>query len=104
MLLPIGDDNRGRMTTPVIVYMIVGINVGVFLVQWVLGEPFTLAYAAVPYEIIHNTDLVHRATLPGDIPQYPGPWPIQITLLTDVYARRHNAHRRQHALSLDIRR
>lgn len=85
MLLPIGDENRGGRTTPMIVYMIVGINVGVFLVQWVLGDQFTLAYAAVPYEIIHNTDLVRRVTLPDEIPQYPGPWPIQLTLLTSMF-------------------
>ncbi|HLG15722.1 MAG TPA: rhomboid family intramembrane serine protease [Blastocatellia bacterium] len=85
MLLPIGDENRGRGTTPVIVYALVGINIGVFLIQLVLGDQFTLAYAAVPYEIVNSTDLVRRVTLPGDLPQYPGPSPIQLTLLTSMF-------------------
>ena len=46
MLLPIGDDNQGRLTTPYVVYAIVAINIIAFLIQ-LSDERFTLAYSAV---------------------------------------------------------
>ena len=78
MLLPIGDDNQGRLSTPFVVYIIVAINVFVFLVlqQATSGEAgaeFTYAYSVVPYEITHNVDLVAPVRVPGGpvIPQFP---------------------------------
>jgi membrane associated rhomboid family serine protease len=87
MLLPIGDDNTGRRSAPVIVYLIIAVNVVVFLLQLAGGEGFTLAYAAVPYEITHGTDLVKTIPLPGGgaIPQVSGPSPIYLTLLTSMF-------------------
>ena len=85
MLLPIGDDNTGRTTTPYVVYALVAINVFVFIIQY-LSPSFTYAYAAVPYEITHGTDLVTPVAVPGGvIPQMPGPVPIQLTLLTSMF-------------------
>jgi rhomboid family protein len=92
MLLPIGDDNQGRLTTPYIVYIIIAINVFVFLVlqQATSGESgaaFTYAYSVVPYEITHNTDLTTPVRIPGGpvIPQEPGPSPIWLTILTSMF-------------------
>lgn len=86
MLIPIGDDNRGRLTTPVIVYTIIALNVVVFLMQLALGDAFTLAYAAVPYEITNGTDLIRPVRIPGgEIPQAPGPVPIYLTIFTSMF-------------------
>lgn len=87
MILPIGDDNSERGTTPFVVYIFVAINILVFLIQWVAKEPFTYAYAAIPYEITTGTDLVVPTAIRGVgvIPQYPGPYPIQLTLLTSMF-------------------
>ena len=92
MLLPIGDDNLGRRTTPYVVYIIVAINAFVFLVfqqatATEAGAEFTYAYATVPYEITHNVDLVAPVRLPGGgvIPEFPGPSPIWLTLLTSMF-------------------
>lgn len=92
MLLPIGDDNRGRLTTPYVVYIIVAINVVMFLVfqqatSTEAGAEFTYAYSAVPYEITHNVDLIAPVRVPGGtvIPQFPGPSPIWLTLLTSMF-------------------
>lgn len=88
MLFPIGDDNYGRRTTPYVVYMIIAINVVVFLLQLAGGDQFTVAYAAVPFEITHGTDLVQPVRLPGAdvvIPHAAGPYPIYLTLLTSMF-------------------
>jgi membrane associated rhomboid family serine protease len=87
MLLPIGDDNYGRRTTPFVVYTLVAINIVVFLLQIAMGDVFTLAYAAIPYEITHGADLTAPARIPGVgvIPQAPGPTPIYLTLLTSMF-------------------
>jgi membrane associated rhomboid family serine protease len=87
MLLPIGDDNYGRRTTPAVVYTLVGINILVFLLQLALGDVFTVAYAAIPFEITHGTDLVQPVRIPGlgVIAQAQGPTPIYLTLLTSMF-------------------
>jgi len=92
MLLPIGDDNQGRLTTPFVVYIIIAINVVVFLVfQQATGTEagfeFTYAYSVVPYEITHNVDLVAPVRIQGGgvIPQFPGPAPIWLTILTSMF-------------------
>jgi membrane associated rhomboid family serine protease len=104
MLFPIGDDNQGRLTTPVVVYVLIAINVIVFLLQLSGGDQFTLAYAAVPYKITHNVTVVpsgvrgalppgvdesiavrHGQAAPHGIPQEEGPSPIYVTLLTSMF-------------------
>ncbi len=82
MLLPLSDDNTGRNRTPYVVYTFIAINIVVFIIQFMQGDTFTLGYAAVPYEIIHNTDLVGQR---GDIPQMPGPSPIWLTLFSSMF-------------------
>jgi len=101
MLLPISDDNQGRTTTPFVMYIIVAINVAVFLLQ-LSDDRFTLAYSAVPYKITHNVTVVppgHGALPPGieanpraaslvatrGVPQEPGPSFIWLTLLTSMF-------------------
>ncbi len=74
------------MTTPVIVYTIIAINIVVFLMQIALGDAFTLAYATVPYEITTGEDLVRPFKIPGgEIPQAPGPVPIYLTIFTSMF-------------------
>lgn len=92
MLLPIGDDNQGRTTVPFIVYILIAINAVVFLAfqqatGTEAGAEFTYAYSVVPYEITHNEDLVVPRRLPGGevIPQFPGPAPIWLTILTSMF-------------------
>jgi membrane associated rhomboid family serine protease len=104
MLLPIGDDNQGRTTTPFVVYIIVAINVAVFLLlqqatMTAEGVYFTYGYSVVPYEITHGVDLKEPVTVPGEalevgprgeqrplrIPEAPGPYPIYWTLLTSMF-------------------
>ena len=92
MLLPIGDDNQGRQTTPFVVYIIIFINVVVFFLFQQMttteaGAEFTYAYSVVPYEISNNVDLVAPVRVPGvgDIPQFPGPNPIWLTIFSSMF-------------------
>ena len=60
MLFPIGDDNRDRRIKPFINYLLVLINVlvFVFLQDFGANNKFTYAYSAVPEEILSGKDLV----------------------------------------------
>lgn len=87
MVLPIGDENRPNRTTPIVVYSLIAINVLVFILQIMSGERFTMAYAAVPYELTHGVDLVEPVRLTRNvvIPQAPGPYPIWLTVFTSMF-------------------
>ncbi|MCF6402906.1 rhomboid family intramembrane serine protease [Chitinophaga filiformis] len=60
MLLPIGDDNRDRKIFPIVNYMLIAINILVFIFLQQAGANlyFTFAYAAVPAEILTGRDIV----------------------------------------------
>ena len=97
MVLPLGDDNLDRHRTPVVTYLLIAINVIVWLLELSGGERFINGYSAIPFEITHNTDLVGTETIGigGQsiaIPQYPGPTPIYLTLLTSMFMHASWAH------------
>ena len=58
-MIPIGDDNSDRRSTPVVTWMLIALNVFVFVVFQGLGsnERFTMAYATVPDEILTGRDI-----------------------------------------------
>ena len=90
MLFPLGDDNQGRHLTPYVVYALIAINVLVFLLQMTIGDPFTNAWAMVPFEITNGTDLTSpmRVDAGGQsavLQHYPGPVPIYLTLLSSMF-------------------
>jgi membrane associated rhomboid family serine protease len=47
-MLPIGDDDRGRRLTPIVTYVLIAINVLVFLLELNNGEAFIERWAFVP--------------------------------------------------------
>lgn len=62
-MIPIGDDNSARKITPYINYLLVALNIFVFIYCQRLGtdELFTFSYSAVPAEIITGRDIVTEA-------------------------------------------
>jgi membrane associated rhomboid family serine protease len=102
-MLPIGDDNSGRLRTPWVNYALLAINIFVFLYWQRLGTdiPVTFGYSTVPAEILSGRDLVSEAriihdpitnqamTLPG---LQPGPSPIYLTLITSLFLHGGIAH------------
>lgn len=102
MVLPIRDDNTGRTITPIVNYVIIGINLLVFIFLQQLGadERFTFAMSTVPAEILTGQDIVTSdrvATLPtGQRILIPGlqPTPISVylTLITSMFMHGGIAH------------
>src|SRR5437870_7656399 len=103
MLFPIADDNVDRRTTPVVNYVLILINIFVFVFLQGLGsnEKFTYAFSTVPAEIITGKDVVTRdrilvQPLTGQQVEVPGlqptPIPVYLTLLTSMFMHGGIAH------------
>jgi membrane associated rhomboid family serine protease len=96
MVFPIGDDNTGRQTTPVVNYLLIAANVLVFFFFQGLGsnDRFTYAWSTVPAEIVTGRDITTRDRVVSVEPtnqriQLPGlqptPGSVYLTLLTSMF-------------------
>ena len=103
MLFPIGDDNRDRHRTPYITWLLIALNVFVFVYWQGLGSNigFTFAYSTVPAEILRGEDIVTGAKIiedpitgkPISMPGLqPTPIPVYLTLLTSMFMHGGIAH------------
>src|SRR5207253_5207635 len=103
MLFPIADENIGRRTTPVVNYLLILINVVVFVFLQGFGtnERFTYAFSTVPAEIITGKDIATRDRIvvqpvTGQRFEMPGlqptPIPVYLTLLTSMFMHGGIAH------------
>ena len=63
MVLPLGDLQPTRIV-PIVTYILIALNVTVFLIQQERGEEFTRAFAMTPWEISHNEDLIQPRDRP----------------------------------------
>jgi len=91
-MFPIGDENEPGHGLAWVTLTLIGINVAVFVLLQGLGaeNAFTTGFSAVPLEITTGADLVDPVpiTVAGQtyqIPQAPGPFPIQLTLLSSMF-------------------
>ena len=92
MVFPIGDDNTGRIRTPYVTYLLIGLNVVVFLFLQGLGtnDRFTYAFSTVPEEIRTGADVSGPVPIQvGDqravIPLQPTPGSVYLTLLVSMF-------------------
>jgi membrane associated rhomboid family serine protease len=103
MVLPIGDDNRDRKTTPIINYLLIAFNIFVFIYwqKWGHDLRFTYAYATVPREILTGHDIVTSSKILIDPYTHqrlelPGlgvtPIPVFLTLFTSMFMHGGLAH------------
>jgi membrane associated rhomboid family serine protease len=53
-MFPIGDDNSGRRTVPVVTYVLIALNVLVFFVELSGGDAFIMKWAFVPSRFLAN--------------------------------------------------
>jgi membrane associated rhomboid family serine protease len=102
-MIPIGDDNRDRTITPYVNYVLIAINILVFVLFQGAGNnlEFTYAFSTVPQEIVTGEDLVTQSeqvrdpstgqvyVLPG---LQPTPISVYITLLTSMFMHGGWAH------------
>jgi membrane associated rhomboid family serine protease len=91
-VLPLGDDNTGRVRTPVVTYALILVNVLVFVFLQGLGtnERFTYAFATVPQEIRTGEDVARPVRVEvGDqaatINLQPTPGSVYLTLLVSMF-------------------
>ncbi len=92
MIFPIGDDNSDRTTVPVVNYILIAINVLVFIFLQSLGtnEQFTYAFSTVPEEIRTGVDIARPVPIEigdqrGEIGLQPTPVSVYLTLLTSMF-------------------
>ena len=92
MVFPIGDDNTGRVRTPYVTYILIALNVLVFVALQGFGanEQFTYAYSVVPEEIRTGEDIARPVPVEvGDrteqIPLQPTPVSVYLTLLMSIF-------------------
>jgi membrane associated rhomboid family serine protease len=105
MVFPLGDDNRDRTSFPIVNVCLIVVNVLVFVLLQGFGtnDSFTLAFSAVPAEIVSGRDIVTEdrqlqyqtqdgpevVTVPG---LKPTPIPVFLTLLTSIFMHGGLAH------------
>ena len=53
-MIPIGDDNYGRRSVPVVTYLLIAANFLVFFFELTLGDPFVLAFSVIPAHLLAN--------------------------------------------------
>ncbi len=95
MIIPLGDDNSDLRRPAIVNYILIAINILVFVFFQGLGgnTNFTYAFSTVPEEIVTGEDLVTedqvvnipnygRVTIPG---LRPTPISVYITLLTSMF-------------------
>jgi membrane associated rhomboid family serine protease len=91
-MFPLGDDNSDVVITPYVNYIIIGLNILVFVLFQGLGgnEEFTYAYSLVPREITTGIDLTSPQTInvggqTAQIPQYATPLPVYFNFLSSMF-------------------
>jgi membrane associated rhomboid family serine protease len=103
MVFPIGDDNSDRTATPIVTYLLIAVNILVFLFLQGMGsnDKFTYAFATVPQEIVSGHDIttpdrVIADPVSGDQFQAPGlqptPGSVYLTLLISMFMHGGFAH------------
>ena len=102
-MFPVGDDNRDRRIKPLVNYLLVIINIFVFVYLQGCGTniKFTYSFSTVPEEIITGEDIVtddrvledlytgERFRVPG---LQPTPIPVYLTLFTSMFMHGGIAH------------
>lgn len=103
MIFPISDDNTDRTTAPIVNYILIAINILVFVFLQQLGtnDRFTYAFSTVPQEIVTGRDISspdrvveHPVTgqellVPG---LQPTPLSVYLTLITSMFMHGGIAH------------
>ena len=86
-MLPIGDDDSDRRFAPLINYVLIAINILVFVFLQGMGgnEKFTYAFSTVPAEILTGKDIAAG-------PLEPTPVPVYFTLISSMFMHGGWAH------------
>jgi len=103
MVFPLYDDNSDRTTTPIVNYILIAVNILVFVFLQQLGtnDKFTYAFSTVPQEIITGRDVRtpdrlveepvsgQQLLIPG---LQPTPFSVYLTLIFSMFMHGGIAH------------
>jgi|ERR1043166_500703 membrane associated rhomboid family serine protease len=103
MVFPLYDDNSDRTITPIVNYVLIAVNILVFVFLQQLGnnDRFTYAFSTVPQEIISGRDVTtpdrvvehpvtgQRLLIPG---LQPTPFSVYLTLIFSMFMHGGIAH------------
>ncbi len=103
MIMPLFDDNSSRIRFPYVNYLIIGVNIFVFIMFQNFGEneQFNQAFSTVPAEIMSGHDIqtapqvIGKTTTGEDIIQpglEPTPFSVYITLITSMFMHGSISH------------
>ncbi len=86
-MIPIGDDNSGRTISPIINYLLIAVNVLVFIFVQQMGtdQALIMSFSTVPQEILTNTDITSHGLGVTPIPVYG-------TILTSMFMHASFGH------------
>jgi membrane associated rhomboid family serine protease len=100
-MIPIGDDDSDRRSVPFVTWLLIAVNVFVFVVFQGMGanQRFTMAFATVPAEILSGHDIAQTVPIRdpyghavGSIDLEATPIPVYLTLLTAMFMHGGFAH------------
>ncbi len=57
-MLPLADESRRPTHLPIATYLIIGLNILVFILEFLGGDQFTLQYAMIPNNVTHGVALI----------------------------------------------
>ncbi len=87
-MIPIGDNNSDRIRTPYVNYILLALNLLVFVYYQQMGadQSFTLSFSAIPHEIVTGKDVLFNETMGAT------PIPVQLTIFTAMFMHGGIAH------------
>lgn len=87
-MIPISDNNADRIRTPFVNYILIAINIMVFVYyqQFGTNHAFLLSFATIPHEILTGADVVYEGGLGTT------PIPVHLTLITSMFMHGGTAH------------
>ena len=97
-MMPIGDDPHPKGGIPLVNLAVIAANLAVFFLLQLPDEAFTMAYSAIPHEILTGDDLIGPVPvqLPDGttetLPHADGPDPLYLTLFTSMFMHGGFAH------------
>ncbi len=87
-MIPISDNNSDRTRTPYINYILIALNILVFIYYQGFGgnEHFTMSFSTIPHEIITGEDVVYQGNIGVT------PIPVYLTIFTAMFMHGGLAH------------
>ena len=87
-MIPISDNNSDRIRTPFVNYLLIALNIGVFIYYQGFGtnNAFLMSFSTIPHEILTGTDVVYEGGVGVT------PIPVHLTLLTSMFMHGGLAH------------